>query len=208
MAIQQPNNLTKKNNPNLAVYLLGLCVGVSSLIFQATGLQEILRFSRIDIINGQWWRIVTGNLVHLGYSHLLLNLAGLAVIAFLLSPAMRIRDWVITGIVSMLGVGFGLLIFDPHLIWYVGLSGALYGLLLGGAIALFRYDRLMAILIGGYTVGKIVWEQINGPVHSSELLSGGNVIVNAHLYGMIAGGVAAGALTLLKHHRARFDSST
>ena len=59
----------------------------------------------------------------------------------------------------------------------------------------------MAVLIGGYTVGKIVWEQINGPVQSSELLSGGNVIVNAHLYGMIAGGITATALALVSHRK-------
>ena len=197
MSIQHSTDPSRKDQKNLTVYWLALSVGVSSLIFQAAGLQEVLRYSRDEIINGQWWRIVTGNLVHLGYSHLLLNLSGLAVITFLLAPAMSTRHWAIVTLVSMLGVGIGLLILDPQLIWYVGLSGALYGLLLGGAIALFFHDRLMAVLIAGYAVGKIVWEQFNGPVRSSELLSGGNVIVNAHLYGMVAGGFAAACLVLL-----------
>lgn len=199
LSIQHPDGPSQKGNKFLSVYWLALCVGVSSLAFQAAEMQELLRYSRHEIITGQWWRIVTGNLVHLGYSHLLLNLTGLAVIAFLLAPAMPLWQWVITGLVSMVGVGVGLLLLDPHLIWYVGLSGALYGLLLGGAIALFRHDRLMAVLIGSYTVGKIIWEQINGPVRSSELLSGGNVIVNAHLYGMVAGGVTAAILVFLSH---------
>jgi len=89
----------------------------------------------------------------------------------------------------MLGVGVGLLLFDPQLSYYVGLSGALYGLLLGGAIAEFRNHKLMACLIGAYTIGKIVWEQIYGAVDSSEAITGGTVIVNAHLYGMVAGGI-------------------
>jgi len=138
LSIQPPNDPSQKTNKNLSIYCLALFVGVSSLIFQVAGLQELLRYSRHEIINGQWWRIVTGNLVHLGYSHLLLNLSGLAVIAFLLAPAMPLRHWVLTGLISMLGVGTGLLMLDPQLVWYVGLSGALYGLLLGGAIALYR----------------------------------------------------------------------
>jgi len=127
LSIQHSTDPSRKDQKNLTVYWLALSVGVSSLIFQAAGLQEVLRYSRDAIINGQWWRIVTGNLVHLGYSHLLLNLSGLAVITFLLAPAMSTRHWAIVTLVSMLGVGIGLLILDPQLIWYVGLSGALYG---------------------------------------------------------------------------------
>ena len=205
---KQAGDPSQNIKKNLSVYWLALCVGVCSLIFQAAGMQELLRYSRHEIISGQWWRILTGNLVHLGYSHLLLNLSGLAVIVFLLSPAMPVRHWVLTGSISMLGVGFGLLLLDPQLVWYVGLSGGLYGLLLGGAIAFFRHDRLMAVLIGGYTVGKIIWEQINGPVHSSELLSGGNVIVNAHLYGMIAGGITATVLAVVSHRHRLADQAT
>jgi len=197
LSIRHPSVPSQKVKKNLAVYLLALCVGTCSVVFQAAGLEEALRYGRNEIENGQWWRIFTGNLVHLGYSHLFLNLAGLAVISVLLAPAMPIRHWALTGVVSMLGVGLGLYALDTHLIWYVGLSGALYGLLLGGAIALYRQDRMMAVLIGGYTVGKIIWEQINGPVRSSEVLSGGNVIVNAHLYGMVAGGATVIVLVLL-----------
>ena len=196
MSTSHSNDPSPNVRKNLAVYWLALCVGASSVLFQAAGMQELLRYDRLEIINGQWWRIVTGNLVHLGYPHLLLNLSGLAIIAFLLAPAMPLRHWAATGLVCMLGVGIGLFTLDTHLLWYVGLSGALYGLLLGGAMALFRYDRLMAVLIGAYTIGKIIWEQLNGPVRSSELLSGGNVIVNAHLYGMLSGALAVGLILL------------
>jgi len=153
-------------------------------------LVEPLRFSREQINDGQWWRLLTGNLVHLGYPHLLLNLAGLAVISALLGQSMSARAWAVTGIISMIGVGLGLLLFDPELKWYVGLSGVLYGLLLGGAIAEFRQQKLVALVVGFYTIGKIVWEQLHGAVESSEKITGGTVIVNAHLYGMVTGAIA------------------
>lgn len=161
------------------------------MVFQVTDLVEIMRFSRQDISDGQWWRLLTGNLVHLGYPHLFLNLAGLAVISLLLAPAMTAMQWSVTGVVSMLAVGLGLLWFDLQLNWYVGLSGVLYGLLLGGAIAEFKRQKLVAAIIAVYTLGKIGWEQIYGAVESSEKIAGGAVIVNAHLYGMVGGGIAA-----------------
>lgn len=87
---------------------LALIVGVTCVVFQVTDLVELLRFSRDDIANGQWWRLLTGNLVHLGYPHLFLNLAGLAVISLLLAPAMSAFQWSVTGLFSMAGVGLGL----------------------------------------------------------------------------------------------------
>lgn len=179
----------------MKTWVLSMVVGVSSTVFQVLGLEVPLRYGRAEILeSGQWWRILTGNLVHLGYPHLLLNLAGLVMITLLLAHALSARQWAFTGLISMLGVGIGLLLFDPHLSWYVGLSGALYGLLLGGAIAEFRNHKPIACLIGAYTIGKVAWEQIYGAVESSETITGGNVIVNAHLYGMIAGGIAVLAL--------------
>ncbi len=172
------------------VHYLAIVVGASSIIFQVADLAEVLRFSRQEILDGQWWRLITGNLVHLGYPHLALNLAGLLVISILLAPSMSVRQWSLTGLFSMLGVGLGLLIFDPELSWYVGLSGVLYGLLLGGAIADYRHQPFISIVLIVYTVGKIIWEQRFGAMESSETISGGTVIVNAHLYGMVAGGVA------------------
>ncbi len=175
----------------MKTWLLAALIAAACLAFQVLDLAVPLRFGRAEILeSGQWWRILTGNLVHLGYPHLLLNLAGLGMITLLLAHALTATQWAFTGIISMLGVGFGLLIFDPHLVWYVGLSGALYGLLLGGAIAEFRNHKPIACLIGAYTIGKVTWEQIYGAVESSEKITGGNVIVNAHLYGMLAGGLA------------------
>lgn len=176
---------------NLKAWVLSLVIGVSCVIFQVLKLDTVLRYGRTEILeSGQWWRVLSGNLVHLGYPHLFLNLAGLLLITLLLAHALTARQWAFTGLCSMLGVGIGLLLFDPQLTWYVGLSGALYGLLLGGAIAEFRNHKMIACLIGGYTIGKIVWEQLYGAVESSEAIAGGNVIVNAHLYGMVAGALA------------------
>ena len=187
---------------NLKAWTLSALVGVTCVTFQVLNFEILLRFGRSEILeSGQWWRVLTGNLVHLGYPHLLLNMTGLILITLLLAHALTVRQWAVTGLCSMLGVGFGLLIFDPQLSWYVGLSGALYGLLLGGAIAEFRNHKPIACLIAAYTIGKVIWEQIYGAVESSEAITGGNVIVNAHLYGMVAGVLAVLAMRMLEQLR-------
>ena len=186
----------------MKAWILSAVVGGACCVFQVLNLDIPLRYGRAEILeSSQWWRILTGNLVHLGYPHLLLNLAGLVLITLLLAHALTARQWAFTGLLSMLGVGVGLLLFDPQLDWYVGLSGALYGLLLGGAIAEFRNHKPIACLIAAYTIGKVVWEQVFGAVESSETITGGNVIVNAHLYGMIAGGIAVLLLRALEYKR-------
>lgn len=47
-----------------------------------------------------------------------------------------------------------------------------------------RWDAKLLLLI---IIAKLTWEQIAGPLPGSEATAGGNVIVDAHLYGAVAG---------------------
>ena len=79
------------------------------------------------------------------------------------------------------------MIFEQNLSWYVGLSGVLHGLLIAGAcIGLSRMPGESLIILA-VVIGKIAYEQIAGPMPGSEVASGGPVVVNAHVYGTIAG---------------------
>jgi len=162
-------------------------LGISCIVFQLTDLVAPLRFDRPAIESGQLWRVFTGNLVHLGYSHLILNLAGLFVIVLLVGHALNAWQWLLVTSVCMLGVGLGLFALDPQLVWYVGMSGALYGMLIAGSIADLRHNFWIALILIVYTIGKTLSEQLYGAASSSEVLAGGKVIVNAHLYGMLTG---------------------
>src|SRR5262245_13977247 len=48
-----------------------------------------LRYERAAVFRGELWRLVTGHIVHLGWSHTLLNLAGLALVWMLCGPVLR-----------------------------------------------------------------------------------------------------------------------
>jgi len=152
--------------------------------------QALLRFDRAAIFNGQWWRLLSAHLVHLGGSHLLMNLAGLWLVWLLVGPALSPRSWLILLLADALITGLALLIFNPQLGWYVGLSGVLHGLLVAGSIADIRAGHRGTWLLLGAVVFKLGWEQLAGPLPGSEASAGGTVIVDAHLYGALGGVLA------------------
>lgn len=181
---------------------LPFTLALISLASQAAGdeITNLLRFDRSAILNGEIWRLLTGNLVHLGWNHLLLNLTGLALIGWLIDPPLSRKRWLIVFTSTSLGVTLGLLVWNPELRWYVGLSGMLHGLLLAGLLAdMDRADRIQWLLLAG-VIAKLVWEQASGPSASTETLVGGNVIVDSHLYGAISG-TALGVLFWARDRR-------
>jgi rhomboid family GlyGly-CTERM serine protease len=78
-----------------------------------------------------FWRCFSCHFVHLGGRHLLVNLAALASLAAIAGLQEKQGD--VTGgfygalLAGMLGICLGLHALDAGVTWYVGLSGALYG---------------------------------------------------------------------------------
>jgi rhomboid family GlyGly-CTERM serine protease len=156
-------------------------------LFQLADWVEALRFDRKLIDAGELWRLLSANFVHLGYSHLLLNGTGLALVYLLVWQNLSTPQWLWVTTLSVLGVGCGLYWLNPQLGWYVGFSGALHGLLIAGALAEPAERRLQGLLLPGAVAAKLIWEQVAGSLPGTAEMSGGPVIVDAHLYGGIAG---------------------
>lgn len=180
----------------LARYSLPLTLAVAAIALQWGGeaVIQALRYERGAIVGGEWWRLLTGHLVHLGWSHLWLNLGGLALVWMLTGAYWGVRAWWITAFVCMAGTSAGLLLGLPGLAWYVGLSGMLHGLLMAGVLAgvAVRHKEMMILLLG--VAAKLAWEQRHGPLPGSAEAAGGPVVVDAHLYGAIAGALVAIAM--------------
>lgn len=149
--------------------------------------QELLRYDRDAIFHGEIWRLLTGNFMHLGWTHLLLNTIGLLMVWLFFGAIFSPLQWTLIVGVCSIGTGLGLLILNPNVGWYVGLSGALHGLFIAGCMRELRLKRKEAWMLLGLIMLKIVYEQIKGPMPGSASMAGGEVIVEAHLYGAITG---------------------
>lgn len=173
-------------------------------VLQSGGLEtrETLAWDRAGLGEGQFWRLVTGHVVHLGWSHLGLNLAGLALVTWLTGAAYGLLRWAVIALVTIAVMDIGFWFLYAKLDWYVGMSGLLHGLLAAGLLAGVRARDREAMVLAVLVIGKLAWEQAVGPLPGSEAGAGGAVIVDAHLYGAVGG--LAGAL--LPWRRVRPDA--
>ena len=164
-------------------------VGAVAVAFGDDG-REVLRYDRAAIADGEYWRLLSGHIAHLGFRHLLLNLAGLALVWLLVGRRYRTRHWILVAAISVLLMDAGFWFVDAGMRWYVGLSGLLHGLLLAGAIRGLRSLPVESIVICTLLVAKLAYEQVAGPLPGAEAAAGGAVVVNSHLYGAIGGALS------------------
>ncbi|NOZ51573.1 MAG: rhombosortase [Gammaproteobacteria bacterium] len=146
-----------------------------------------LRFDRNAIFAGEIWRLLSGHLTHLSWSHLLMNAAGLALIWALFRRRLSNGRWIQVMVISALLISLLLLLLNPQLRWYVGFSGILHAMFVVGCIYDSKAGRWDAKLLLFIIIAKLAWEQIIGPLPGSETTAGGAVIVDAHLYGAVSG---------------------
>lgn len=163
-----------------------------------------LRYERGAIAAGEYWRLFTGHLVHGGWQHTALNLGGVALLAALFRRTYSAGQWCAVAAASLFAIDAGFWWLEPQLRWYVGMSGVLHGVLAAGAVAWWRVEsRSTALALSAILIGKLAWEQWRGALPLSGEMP---VIVDAHLYGAIGGGVLALLLQLSRKSRLRRGS--
>ena len=180
-----------RSDTRSVLWLVGLLAGTVVLLALAGDeARSLLRYERMEILDRhEWWRLVTGHLVHGDVRHVALNLAGLAVLGALFPKHYSVIGWSVVGVLSLIIIDVGFVWWEPQLAWYVGLSGILHGALAAGALAWWRYEsRGLALALTLVLVSKLVWEQSRGSLPFSGDMP---VIVDAHLYGAIGGAIGA-----------------
>jgi len=177
---------------------LAVALVCAALALGGDTLRELLRYERLAIEQGELWRLVGAHFVHLGAGHTVLNLAALAVLAFLFDEALDSLDWTAAVLASALAINAGLYWHASGVAWYVGLSGVLHGVMVAGGIRLSAARAPIGPVLLVLTAAKLAWERWGGPLPGSELASGGPVITEAHLYGAVGGGAALALLALVR----------
>ena len=163
------------------------------------GVNELLRYDRTAIAAGGWWRLLTAHIVHLDVHHLVLNELGLVLLWSLFAADYDPVEWCIVVLGGALAISCGLWWLSPRVDWYVGSSGVLHAVMAAGAarhLARRAWDRWLLTLC---LAAKLAYEQLGG--HEPPL-----VVIDAHLYGALAGFAAGAALSwriAIIRHRSR-----
>jgi len=169
-----------------------LVTGALLVLLTASGEpgRRLLRYDRVALARGEVWRLVTAHLVHLDFRHALLNCLGLALMWALFARDFSLRQWAAIVLAALIAIDAGLWIADSTVLWYVGSSGALHGVMAAGTLAHLRRGERAGWILAGFLAVKLAWEQWVGalPFSGSD-----PVVVNAHLYGVL-GALAAAAL--------------
>lgn len=191
MGLHDSNGVIEKTSA--ASWIIPAVIIALSILIMLGGsaANEWLRYDRVWIGQGEAWRLISGHVTHLGWSHLALNSAGLLLVWFLVGGAQSIRDWILVITVSIASIDIGFWLLRPDLLWYVGMSGFLHGILAAGLVPRLRKMQPETAVLTVLLVAKIAWEQIGGPLPGSESTSGGPVVVAAHLYGALGGVLGA-----------------
>ena len=168
-------------------HVFGLLLLVVCLLLQGMGLADGFRFDRMLIAQGNYWLLLSAHFVHLNWSHLWLNLAGLVLVMVFFGRYCAVNVRLAVIFVSALSVALGLLWFNDNIHWYVGLSGILHGLFVVGVWHEYRHYAKSGVVLILLLVAKLIWEQVSGALPGSESMTGGHVVVDAHLYGALGG---------------------
>jgi rhomboid family GlyGly-CTERM serine protease len=159
-----------------------------------------LNYDRGAILAGEAWRIVTAHVVHLQWSHLAMNLAGLSLVWWLFGQRFNTAQWVIVTTACMIGVSAGVMLFDPGASSAAGMSALLHGMFAAGALAGMLSGRRLEWVPLALLTTKLCWEAAIGPMPGSEAVAGGPVHFEAHVYGALVGLISAFLMIEVSEH--------
>lgn len=154
---------------------------------------QLFGFYPEKILNGELWRMVTGQLLHTNITHLLLNCGGFLLIWALHGEYYGKRQFSILLLSSLLLVGISLMLFAEYR-HYAGMSAIIHTFIIYGAIQdILNKDKTGWLIVLGVFL-KVVYENVYGASESTIEMINANVAVEAHLLGVLAGLVLAALL--------------
>jgi len=182
--------------PRLSPALLAaLAAAALILLLQAMpGIIPALEYRR-TALPSQPWRLLSGHLVHLNWTHALLNAGAWLVLARLFMPQLDAKRQLLSVALGAASVSLGLAVGYPAIEWYRGASGALHALFFTGAtVALAASMRQrswpaalppLLLVAGGWT--KVALEFPRGSATPYAEWLAATTVPQAHFLGAVAG---------------------
>ncbi len=175
-------------------------VGAALLVLlqAVTPVHALLQYEQ-GLALSQPWRALTAHLVHINWTHALINAAAWVVVARLFAPELPGWRQPLVLAASALAITLSLALLHPAIAWYRGFSGVLHGVFFAGA-ACFLLTTLragkthvrdlwlpLALLVGGAI--KVALEQPIGSTTPYAEWLGAGTVPQAHLAGALTGGL-------------------
>jgi rhomboid family GlyGly-CTERM serine protease len=190
--------LERLTRPRICDWVAPLGLGALLALLYAGGprVSDALRYERASVLGGQWWRLVSGQLVHADVMHLGWNVFGILLVWWLFAREYRLGEWLWILLVSTAAIAIGFLAFEPDLDWYVGFSGVLHGAMAAGLVAWLRTNRdPLTALVAVLFAAKLGWEHVHGALPFTSASLSLPVVHQAHTYGALGGLLVALWLT-------------
>lgn len=99
-----------------------LLAGGAAVVFFWPVLSGLLIYDRTAIADGEWWRLLSGNLVHYSALHFVYNVAAVLVAGTLVELRGYSRLWLVC-LVAAAAIGAAIYTMNPELRYFGGLSG-------------------------------------------------------------------------------------
>lgn len=174
---------------NIAVFVVMVFSGLNAVSPTPQELLEIGGNRRLEVLDGEYWRLFVSIFIHGGLMHLLMNLFGLAIGASLLEGILSRTQLIISFIVCGIISSFASVFWHENSV-SVGASGAIFGLY--GLILAFTLFKIYPNYMRGTT-----W-MLLGVYAGVSMLFGflGGIDNAAHFGGLVSGFVFGGILIL------------
>ncbi|WP_288108314.1 rhomboid family intramembrane serine protease [Limnobacter sp.] len=189
------------DKPDFRLYLPSIAIAVAAF---ATQLYFPLFYRQhTDLFDSFFIYLLLAQFVHLSWTHLALNLAGMALLNWGFERVLHPWQWLLTQLASLFAVALYLEFVEP-IQWYCGLSGALhFQFAVCLALAWCQPNRpqntsLPLTLLSVGLVAKLAVEWAQGPHVDAHI--GGAIATQAHRGGIVFG--LAYAALLLAFRRA------
>jgi rhomboid protease GluP len=124
-------------NINILVCLAMIFSGVHIMSPNGVELMEWGANRRVEVMGGEWWRLITSMFVHGGIVHLLFNMYTLYIFGQVLEPMLGRARFLALYLIAAFGGSVAVLLFSNPASSVVGASGAIYGLM-GAYFVLLR----------------------------------------------------------------------